>query len=242
MKKIFLILLLLISTLFSTQINFNSGENRVNLIELYTSEGCSSCPAADIWLSNLKNNPKLFKEFIPMAFHVTYWDFIGWKDTFAHELYDNRQRYYSSNVWKKNSVYTPQFIINAQEYKQWFYSKSFPSFKNRYGGNLSVVKNGQQLEINFLKKEIKNEKVYVNVAILGFDYQTKVKSGENENKMLKHDFVVLEHYRDFSTIKNEKLQVNTLFPKVKKDKHKKALVVWISDSKNSILQATGGYL
>ena len=70
-------------------INFKSPENKVSLIELYTSEGCSSCPRADEWLNKLKEHKNLFKTFIPLAFHVTYWDFIGWKDSFGKKYFDN---------------------------------------------------------------------------------------------------------------------------------------------------------
>ena len=60
-----------------------SPDNRVVLLELYTSEGCSSCPPADRFLSELKDAGISDQQLIPMAFHVTYWDYIGWKDRFA---------------------------------------------------------------------------------------------------------------------------------------------------------------
>ena len=69
-----------------------SPANRVVLLELYTSEGCSSCPPADRFLSALKADEISKNQLIPMAFHVTYWDYIGWQDHFANELYDQRQR------------------------------------------------------------------------------------------------------------------------------------------------------
>ena len=69
-----------------------SPDNRVVLLELYTSEGCSSCPPADRFLSELKSTGISDKQLIPMAFHVTYWDYIGWKDQFAKKQYDQRQR------------------------------------------------------------------------------------------------------------------------------------------------------
>ena len=62
---------------------FESGPTRAHLIELFTSEGCSSCPPAESWLSKLKNEPGLWKNFVPLAFHVDYWDHLGWKDPFA---------------------------------------------------------------------------------------------------------------------------------------------------------------
>ena len=71
---------------------FASGDRRVSLIELYTSEGCSSCPRADALLSSLKSRPDLWKSFIPLAFHVDYWDRLGWPDRFANTEWTLRQR------------------------------------------------------------------------------------------------------------------------------------------------------
>ncbi len=63
-----------------------SGDTRVNLLELYTSEGCSSCPPADRWLSGLRQDPRLWRQLVPVAFHVDYWDGIGWPDRFASPI------------------------------------------------------------------------------------------------------------------------------------------------------------
>jgi len=241
MKKIFLILTLLISTIFAQDITFKSGENKVNLIELYTSQGCSSCPPADAWLGSLKEEEGLFKEFIPLAFHVTYWDFIGWKDKFATKLNDNRQRYYSQRVWQKDTVYTPQFVINAREYRQWFSNKNIPSFEKEYGGNLSVRLLDDKIEVNFYNKQLKNQNIYLNVAVLGFDFNIDIKKGENKYKKLEHDFVVLNHTLKFSKIKNNRLNYKLNLPKVKVESTKYALVVWLSDKNSNIIQASGGY-
>ena len=62
---------------------FESGETQSTLIELFTSEGCSSCPSAEKWLSALKSNQDLWKKIVPVAFHVDYWDHFGWRDRFA---------------------------------------------------------------------------------------------------------------------------------------------------------------
>ena len=62
---------------------FESGPQRTHLLELFTSEGCSSCPPAEAWLSKLKADPRLWKDFVPLAFHVDYWDHLGWRDPFA---------------------------------------------------------------------------------------------------------------------------------------------------------------
>lgn len=237
--KILLLSLFCISFVFSLE--FKSSEDRVNLIELYSSEGCSSCPKAEKWLGDLKDNNKVFKEFIPLSFHVTYWDFLGWEDSFAHKKNDTRQRNYSKNVWKNNSVYTPQFIINSKEYKTWFSNQSFPKFEKKYGGVLKVKKTKQNLDISFYSKEIKNKKVFLNIAVLGFDYKIDVKNGENEGKILEHDFVVLDHQIQFASIKNNKLSHKILLPDFIKEASKKALVVWLSTEEYSLIQASASY-
>src|SRR4029077_9083235 len=64
---------------------FESGDTQSSLIELFTSEGCSSCPPAEKWLSALKSSSDLWKKAVPVAFHVDYWDHLGWRDRFANQ-------------------------------------------------------------------------------------------------------------------------------------------------------------
>ncbi len=123
MKKwaIFPIFLLFfyIQTIHAKPLVFTSSEKQTTILELYTSEGCSSCPPADKWLSQLKNEQGLWHDFIPMAFHVDYWDYIGWKDRFASPQYTNRQKQYSQQQSLK-TIYTPGFIYNGKEWRNWF--------------------------------------------------------------------------------------------------------------------------
>ncbi len=245
MKLFFILTIFLTSILSNTllAITFKSGENKVTLLELYTSQGCSSCPPADKWLSKLKQEKTLFKEFIPLAFHVTYWNYIGWSDVFANTSNDNRQRTYSKEVWNKNSVYTPQFVIDTKEYRQWFKKKDLPKFSNKYAGKLEVkLDKDENIIINYFNKNIKNKDILVNIVIEGFDYSIPIKSGENSHKILKHDFVVLKHIKAKSIIKNNTLTFKTKLPLVKNSKKKQALVVWISDKNHNQLQAVGNYI
>ena len=76
-------------------IQFQSPERQVALVELYTSEGCSSCPPAESWLSGLKEKPGLWSEFVPVAFHVDYWNYLGWRDKWSSKEYSDRQRDYA---------------------------------------------------------------------------------------------------------------------------------------------------
>jgi hypothetical protein len=88
-----------------------SGDKTAVLVELYTSEGCNSCPPADRWLSGLgkKYPPELV---VPLALHVDYWDYIGWKDTLAKPRHTVRQRFYA-RTRGDGDVYTPQVVING---------------------------------------------------------------------------------------------------------------------------------
>lgn len=95
-----------------------SGATTAALVELYTSEGCSSCPPADRQLSRLRDEVGPNANLVPLSMHVTYWDAIGWKDVFAKRTFDERQR--TLLVGKKNQVvYTPQFFVNGNELRAW---------------------------------------------------------------------------------------------------------------------------
>src|SRR6478672_1752441 len=94
---------------------FESGPQKVHLIELFTSEGCSSCPPAEAWLSKLKTNARLWKDFVPVAFHVDYWDNLGWPDRFAAKPWTERQRTYAT-AWNTTTVYTPEFVLDGREW------------------------------------------------------------------------------------------------------------------------------
>ncbi len=130
MKTVFLGLacLALPATLsVATEVRFESGPQQTALIELYTSEGCSSCPPAEAWMSRLKGDPGLWKQFVPIAFHVDYWDRLGWRDRFSSKRWTERQRRYAS-LWQSESVYTPAVVVNGSEARNW--SGSDPSRPN----------------------------------------------------------------------------------------------------------------
>lgn len=78
------------------------------VVELFTSQGCGYCPPADAILAELAERP----EVIALALHVTYWDYLGWKDSFGHEVHDGRQRGYAKTV-RERTVYTPQIIVQG---------------------------------------------------------------------------------------------------------------------------------
>jgi hypothetical protein len=95
-----------------------SGPKMVALVELYTSEGCSSCPPADQQLSRLRQALDPEAEVVPLALHVGYWDYIGWKDPYAQDSFGERQSWLVRANQHK-SVYTPQFFVGGSELRAW---------------------------------------------------------------------------------------------------------------------------
>jgi hypothetical protein len=99
---------------FAASCSAESPQHTVALVELYTSEGCSDCPAADQWLRSLRPGGSL----VPVAFHVDYWDYIGWKDPFARAVFSARQRELGTLSGRK-FVYTPQVMLSGRDYRRW---------------------------------------------------------------------------------------------------------------------------
>jgi len=86
----------------------------IALLELYTSEGCNSCPPADAYLRDLYRRGFTAEQVVPLSMHVDYWDYIGWKDRFASQAYTQRQYWLTANVGR-HSVYTPEFFLSGRE-------------------------------------------------------------------------------------------------------------------------------
>src|SRR6266513_5976808 len=143
---------LLISTarlLSADSFQFQSDATQTSLLELYTSEGCSSCPPAEAWLSRLKESPKIWKNFVPVAFHVDYWDRLGWKDSFATRAYSERQRDYAGQ-WRSDSVYTPGFVLDGKEWRGWFsHGEPRPARSGPVGVLTARSEDGKQWRLRF---------------------------------------------------------------------------------------------
>ncbi len=234
MKTIVLFMICSFSVL-ATEINLKSTDNQTQVIELYTSEGCSSCPPADKYLSGLKHSAQLFKTFVPIAFHVDYWDYIGWKDKLALQKNATRQQVYKI-VGNFNSVYTPGVLKAGKEWRSWRFAdiKASPIKV----GRLAIQVKDNRLTAHFDGKKAPHN---LNIALLGMNITTKVRAGENKGKILKHDFVLLKH----EMYPAKKPDWDFLLPKdFLQSKHEKTVfVVWVEGETNPApLQAVATYL
>ncbi len=241
--------LLLISLFFFTgaslqaEVVISSPNTRVSLLELYTSEGCSSCPPADKWLSKLKSHPGLWTSLVPVGFHVDYWNYIGWEDRFSSPEYSARQKRYASSKNLK-TVYTPGFLLNGEEWRSFFGLRKLSTETDKEVGRLSLKINDMDLEAVYNPVEkMTDRSLILNVAVLGFDIKTDVKSGENRNKELKHNFTVLG-YKTIPLYKNQSAYaVMTELPDIVETAPRMAVSAWINKENNMTpIQAVGGWL
>src|ERR1700751_39542 len=170
---------------------FESGDTQSSLIELFTSEGCSSCPPAEKWLSALKSSSDLWKKAVPVAFHVDYWDHLGWRDRFAKPEFTSRQQRYAA-TWGGDSVYTPGFVVNGKEWRGWFGGGAVPITSTKVGVLRVSLGDGGKLTATFVPETTRPRTLTLNVALLGNDLESDVKRGENSGRKLRHDFVVLQ--------------------------------------------------
>ena len=129
---------------------------------------------------------------MPVAFHVDYWDYLGWKDPFAAKACTQRQHDYAGH-WRTPSVYTPGFVLDGQEWRGWFNRDELPRASDKPVGVLTArSENSQRWTLRFQPTAGSAASSYdFHAALLGFDLISDVKAGENRRHKLEHDFVVL---------------------------------------------------
>ncbi|MGF1770607.1 DUF1223 domain-containing protein [Enterovibrio makurazakiensis] len=167
--------------------SWQSNDSPATVVELFTSEGCSSCPPAEAALNNLKDSDGLWTRVIPLAFHVDYWNYIGWADRFAKPDFSQRQRQKVSQS-DASGVYTPGWFINDQEWRGFFSRQPVPYANGPKAERLTASINGNTLRVDYEG----NDRLNANFALLAMDLATQVKRGENRGKTLEHDFVVVD--------------------------------------------------
>ncbi|MFT5396352.1 MAG: hypothetical protein ACI85N_001550 [Gammaproteobacteria bacterium] len=236
-------IVLLLSVPVRADVTITSPDTQVSLLELYTSEGCSSCPPADKWISKLKSHPGLWHSLVPVGFHVDYWNYIGWADRFSSPEYSARQRRYARTNNLK-TVYTPGFLLNGEEWRSFFGVRTLSTETDKKVGPLSLKISDMELAAVFYPIEALTDKILIlNVAVLGFDIKTDVKAGENNNKELKHDFTVLG-FKSIPLYKDKSFySVMTELPDIIETAPRMAVSAWINKENDMTpIQAVGGWI
>ena len=238
--------LFLMSTVFlvapvagAENLRFSSGPGQTVLIELFTSEGCNSCPPAETYLNKFTSHPLLWKKYIPIAFHVDYWDYLGWKDRYAHPAHTQRQHQYAQQR-SVRTVYTPAFIKNGQGWRPSLVSGD-PEGGGAAAGALTVDLKGKQLEAQFKPDVPATQPLELHLAVLGMGLSTSIRSGENAGRHSPHEFVVLARKQMSSS--NGRWRGIVPVPESAWGAQRLALVAWVNRPGDlTPLQATGGYL
>jgi hypothetical protein len=164
------------------------------VVELYTSEGCSSCPPADAWLSKLKPD----RGIVALGFHVDYWDRLGWKDRFGSSVYARRQE--QERVHNGAAFgYTPQVVIDGLDSKHWYRTKPSSNQRDRPTATINVVlaRSGDSYSAIVTPKIGAPDTLEAFWAVTEDEHRSSVEAGENSGVTLKHDFVV----REYATVK-----------------------------------------
>ena len=196
-----MIRLLLLSCLISmpawsaNKLTVESGATQTAVVELYTSEGCSSCPPADKWFEALTKVPEGEVDVLALAFHVDYWDYIGWKDRFANPKFTSRQRQLGTNNLQR-SIYTPEFFVSGKEARGTRNVLSQIKSKNQEPSavklklSVSKVENALKLELEANSTLPQSKKLHHRFFVYESQLSTDVKRGENAGEVLNHEQVV----------------------------------------------------
>lgn len=167
-----------------------SAASAATVLELYTSEGCNSCPPADQWVSRVKSEPGL----IALAFHVDYWDRLGWTDRFGSAAYTQRQAQQSALNGARFS-YTPQVVVNGVDRKDWPVAASTWQASRRPAAPVSVLLERDAAAIRATVQLLAGapRQLAAYWAVTENGHVSAVKSGENAGVTLHHDRVVREY-------------------------------------------------
>jgi len=191
------------------------------LVELYTSEGCDSCPPADRWLSGLGARGLVPGKVVPIALHVDYWDYIGWKDPYAKPEFTLRQRLHAQ-LKRSRLVYTPQVLLQGQDFRGWG-SGAFDREMARINARPAAARialaiaatRAGAFEVETAAEVLdpaRRQDAALFLATYENKLQSEVRAGENRGRTLTHDFVVFEWQGPLSLGAAGKLQDRRSLP------------------------------
>lgn len=218
-----------------------SAQQHPVVVELFTSQGCSSCPAADKNLTSiLQKASESKKPIYGLSFHVDYWNYLGWKDPYSQKAFTDRQRSYAQEM-NLRSIYTPQIVVNgksetigsdATETKK-LISEALAQ-KPQYTIHLNEVSVSKSILSFTYSLDHSPSYETMNIAIVEKDIENSVPRGENGGRKLHHDNVV----RSFSSnpaMRTQKIEMNLGDVNLEKT----SVVLYIQDRAMHVVGATG---
>ena len=196
MKRLLLIMSLMASPTFAAEtITISSNGQQTAVLELYTSEGCSSCPSADRWLAALVELPNDELDVLALAFHVDYWDYLGWKDRFGSPRYTSRQRHLGSNN-NQRTIYTPEFFVDGKEARgtrkvlDKIRSANKQQAQIQLKLSISKSSNAFQIELQSVTPDAVDKPLQHRYFVYENQLMSDVTRGENSGERLFHQQVV----------------------------------------------------
>lgn len=221
-------------------------ESRVSLFELYTSEGCDSCPPAEEWISRLQQDPRLWTQLVPVTFHVDYWDDLGWKDPFDRHAYTERQQAIAAQAGglAGRVIYTPQFVLDGQDWRGWVTDRPLQVDAGAKPGVVSLTLDGRQVRLHFAPVHPRSERLQAHVVLLAFGITVPVGAGENQGKTLLHDFLTVADTQGALQEAQDGYDATLTLPAPLAFKATRyALAGWVSSAGSPLpIQAAGGWL
>ena len=238
-------LLMIPASSLAAECTARSGPNTAALVELYTSEGCDSCPPADRWFSSFASRAGVSPLVVPIAFHVDYWDYLGWKDVYAEARHSERQRQVARSIGAR-AVYTPQVVLSGHDFawRSAGVDGALEAVQARPArARLEIVSEaGPSARVRAsLNPGVRGDDLVLHVAITQNGLVTQVKAGENRGETLRHDFVVrdMKTERRWSAADAPTLETRVDFsPRADWKLDRMTLVAFVQDTRTGeVLQA-----
>jgi len=211
------------------------------LVELFSSEGCSSCPSADLLVSKLTAWARQNKrEVYPLVFHVDYWNNLGWRDVFSNEAFTRRQKDYA-RIFKPDSMYTPEMIVNGSDA---FVGSDEAHLQKTLDHELSQEASSVTLQISSSQEQGHLIVVYethgffpgdvIHAALVERGLSTDVTAGENAGRRLRHSNVV----REFLTVPVTESEGEIEIPLDKiTDSSQASVIVFVQNPQTMLIEA-----
>ncbi|GAA3605729.1 DUF1223 domain-containing protein [Flavivirga amylovorans] len=210
------------------------------VLELFTSQGCSSCPPADNLLNEVKTKYS-DSEVVALSYHVDYWNYIGWNDPFSQKAFSSKQRAYGRK-FSSSSIYTPQIVVNGKEHfvgsNRGIMNTKLNDYLEKTSANTVVLSNlkkdNNTISLDYKIEGTINKKTLQVVLVIN-ERITSIKRGENKNRTLKNSNIVVEEV--FLSLNSKEGKLSVVIPSIVTQSDDLSIVALIQTEN---LDITGG--